>query len=462
MGATVVVKEEALIVMSDAQNPHFDLIVIGFGKAGKTIAMERGNAGDRVAIIEQSPAMYGGTCINIACIPTKSLIHSTEQGHDWHESVTTRDELIDALNAANLSMARDAHVTVIDARARFSGAHEITVAADGADVAILSAERIVIGTGAVPNVPPIDGVDGPRVHDSTSIQHISPLPRRLAIVGNGPVGLEFASLFAGQGSAVTVLGSSMPFGAFDDRIAEEARAVLEARGVTFLTGARAQRLADAETHVSVTYSRDGNEDRLDVDAVLLATGRRPATDGLGLDTAGVETGDGGEVLVDERLRTNVDGVWAAGDVHGGPQQTYLSYDDYRVLSSQFSGDGSYTTEGRTFPTTIFLTPPLSHIGLTERQARRQGLEVEVKAAKVSDIPIVPRPKILAHPEGVAQFVLDKVSDEILGATLLMADSQELINTVAVAMRHGVTAAELGAGIYTHPSSSEVFNQLLEP
>ncbi len=448
--------------MTDTHATHFDLLVIGFGKAGKTIAMERARAGDRVALVERSPAMYGGTCINIACIPTKSLLHSTDEGLDWQESVTTRDDLIGALNAANLRMAQDAGVIVIDAEARFTGPRQVSVSAPGTEDTTLSATRIVINTGAVTDAPPIDGVDGPRVHDSTSIQHISPLPARLAIVGNGPVGLEFASMFSGQGSEVTVIGSSPPFDRYDARVAEEARAILEARGVRFLTGARAQRLDDAGTHVTVTYSGEGTDGRLDADAVLLATGRKPATRGLGLEAAGVDTGDRGEVTVDEHLRTSAEGVWAVGDVHGGPQQTYLSYDDYRVLSSQFSGDGTYTTAGRTFPTTIFTTPPLSHIGLTEAQAREQGLSVAIASAKVADMPIVPRPNILGQAEGIAQFVIDKDSDTLLGATLLMSDSQELINTVAVAMRHGVTATELGRGIYTHPSSSEVFNQLLGP
>ena len=448
--------------MTDTHAPRFDLIVIGFGKAGKSIAMERGRAGDRVAIIERSPAMYGETCINIGCIPTKSLLRSTEQGIDWEESVATRDELIGALNRANLEMAQDAGVTVIDAEARFTGPRQISVSAAGVENTVLNAERIVINTGAATDLPPIPGVDGPRVHDSTSIQHVSPLPARLAIVGTGPVGLEFASLFAGQGSEVTVIGSAEPFARYDDSVAREARAILEARGVRFLAGARAQQLDDADTHVTLTYARDGVDDRLAADAVLLATGRTPATDGLGLEAAGVETGDRGEVCVDEHLRTSAEGVWAVGDVHGGPQQTYLSYDDYRVLASQFSGDGTYTTAGRAFPTTIFTSPPLSHIGLTEREAQEQGLDVTVMSAKVADMPIVPRPKILGQPEGLAQFIVDSGTDAILGATLLMSDSQELINTVALAMRHGVSASELGRGIYTHPSSSEVFNQLLGP
>lgn len=443
----------------DTGTTHYDLLVIGFGKAGKTIAMERGNAGDKVAIIEASPEMYGGTCINIACVPTKTLINTTNRNMDWGEAVDTRDELIAKLNATNLKLVHDAAVVVIDGIVRFTGQREVTVTG-GDDELTLTAEKVVINTGATPNYPPIKGIDGPRVHNSTTIQHISPRPERLVIVGGGPIGMEFAGLFATQGSRVTVVASSEPFDGYDERIATEARSILENQGVEFLTDARATMLVDDPDHVTVTYSRDGSEHSLVADAVLLATGRRPATDGLNPQAAGVEVGERGEVVVDKQLRTTADNVWAVGDVHGGAQQTYLSYDDYRVLSSQFSGDGSYTTEGRRWPETTFITPPLLHVGLTEREAREQGKDVVVHAAKVADMPIVPRPKTLGHPEGVAQVIVDQSTDEILGATLLCVDSQELINTVHVAMRFGITASQLGEQIYTHPSTSEIFNQLL--
>lgn len=427
---------------------EFDLIVVGFGKAGKTIAMKRSAAGDKVALIEQSPQMYGGTCINVGCIPTKKLLFETASGKDFPDAVVARDQLIGKLNAKNLAMATDKGVTVIDGKATFTASHEITVTS-GSDTLVLYAPTIVINTGSTPVIPNVPGTDNPHVFDSTGIQHISPLPKHLAIIGGGPIGLEFATLFSGQGSKVTIIDrGELPLKNFDREVAELAKTDLEARGITFLNNAE---LTGFSGDLTIALK---DRDLL-ADAALLAIGRRPATDGLGLEQAGIKTGTRGEVLVDAHLRTNIDGIFAVGDVNGGPQFTYVSYDDHRIVLDQLAGTGKKSTAHRLIPTTTFIEPPLSTIG-----DNTEGENVVVKKALIADMPIVPRPKIINQPHGMVKFFVDKQSDALLGATLYCADSQELINTVALAMRHGVTASELGDGIYTHPATSEIFNQLL--
>lgn len=427
---------------------EFDLIVVGFGKAGKTIAMKRSAAGDKVALIEQSPQMYGGTCINVGCIPTKKLLFETATGKDFPDAVVARDQLIGKLNAKNLAMATDKGVTVIDGKATFTASHEITVTA-GSDTLVLYAPTIVINTGSTPVIPNVPGTDNPHVFDSTGIQHISPLPKHLAIIGGGPIGLEFATLFSGQGSKVTIIDrGELPLKNFDREVAELAKTDLEARGITFLNNAELTGFSGDLT--IALQDRD-----IDADAALIAIGRRPATDGLGLEQAGIKTGTRGEVLVDAHLRTNIDGIFAVGDVNGGPQFTYVSYDDHRIVLDQLAGTGKKSTAHRLIPTTTFIEPPLSTIG-----DNTEGENVVVKKALIADMPIVPRPKIINQPHGMVKFFVDKQSDALLGATLYCADSQELINIVALAMRHGVTASELGDGIYTHPATSEIFNQLL--
>ncbi|SJM70561.1 Putative Dihydrolipoamide dehydrogenase; Mercuric ion reductase; PF00070 family, FAD-dependent NAD(P)-disulphide oxidoreductase [Corynebacterium glutamicum] len=427
---------------------EFDLIVVGFGKAGKTIAMKRSAAGDKVALIEQSPQMYGGTCINVGCIPTKKLLFETASGKDFPDAVAARDQLIGKLNAKNLAMAKDKGVSVIDGKATFTASHEITVTA-GSDTLVLYAPTIVINTGSTPVIPNVPGTDNPHVFDSTGIQHISPLPKHLAIIGGGPIGLEFATLFSGQGSKVTIIDrGELPLKNFDREVAELAKTDLEARGITFLNNAE---LTGFSGDLTIALK---DRDLL-ADAALLAIGRRPATDGLGLEQAGIKTGTRGEVLVDAHLRTNIDGIFAVGDVNGGPQFTYVSYDDHRIVLDQLAGTGKKSTAHRLIPTTTFIEPPLSTIG-----DNTEGENVVVKKALIADMPIVPRPKIINQPHGMVKFFVDKQSDALLGATLYCADSQELINTVALAMRHGVTASELGDGIYTHPATSEIFNQLL--
>ncbi|KQB85233.1 dihydrolipoyl dehydrogenase family protein [Corynebacterium oculi] len=446
-----------------------DVVILGFGKAGKTIAMKRGQAGDRVAIVEQSPQMYGGTCINIGCVPTKTLLTDAHRHHRTgdanhatalKEAQRRRDGLTAKLNEANKRLAEGSNVMLIDGRAAFTGERTVEVTG-GEERLTITAETVVINTGAVPVRPGILGIDLDRVLDSTQVQRVPEYPRRLAVVGGGPIGLEFATMFAQFGTQVTVLdGASTFLGRYDRDIAQAVRGDLEAQGIEIISGARVEEFRAEGEGVVVRHS--GGE--VEADYALVAIGRRPATEGLGLDKAGVATTERGAIEVDEHLRTSAPGVYAAGDVTGGPQFTYISYDDHRVILDDRWGDGERTTEGRIFPTTTFVQPPLAQIGMGEDEARedtqRRGHTLEIKAQDVADMAIVPRPKILEQPQGRAKFLVDKEDDRILGATLYCVDSQELINTVAVAMRHGVAASELGAGIYTHPSSSEVFNALL--
>ncbi len=458
------------------RNIDLDVIVLGFGKAGKTIAMKRGRAGDRVAIVEQSPQMYGGTCINVGCVPTKTLLTSAHRhrigGGEDHAGAFAaarrhRDEFVARLNAANKEMVVDSGVRVIDGHGRFTGPNTVEVTG-GAEALTLTAPTIVINTGAVPVLPDVPGVDLDRVVDSTAVQRLPEPPAHLAVVGGGPIGLEFATMFAQFGSRVTVLDGSEAFlGRYDRDIAGAVRTDLEAQGIEIVGGARVTGFAATADGVSVRYGGGGGEDSaVEADYALLAIGRRPNTEGLNLQAAGVEVTERGAVRVDEHLRTSEPGIYAAGDVTGGPQFTYISYDDHRIILEDRWGTGAVprSAAGRLFPTTTFLNPPLSQIGMGEQEAReeaaRRGHTLAVRARDIADIAIMPRPKILGQPQGRAKFLVDEEEDRILGATLYCVDSQELINTVAVAMHHGVPASELGAGIYTHPSSSEVFNALL--
>ncbi|WPF65430.1 MULTISPECIES: FAD-dependent oxidoreductase [unclassified Corynebacterium] len=446
-----------------------DVVIIGFGKAGKTIAMKRGQAGDRVAIVEQSPQMYGGTCINIGCVPTKALL---TDAHRHHRSGDTdhaaalgqaqrrRNDLTARLNEANKQLALGSDVMLIDGHATFTGERTVEVTG-GEEHLTITAETVVINTGAVPVRPGIPGIDLGRVLDSTQVQRVPEYPQRLAVVGGGPIGLEFATMFAQFGTQVTVLDGAQTFlGRYDRDIAQAVRGDLEEQGIQIISGARVEEFRAGSASVIVRHG--GGE--VEADYALVAIGRRPATEGLGLDKAGIATTERGAIEVDEHLRTSVPGVYAVGDVTGGPQFTYISYDDHRVILDHRWGDGERSTQGRVYPTTTFVQPPLAQIGMGEDEARedtqRRGHTLEVKAQDIKDIAIMPRPKILGQPQGRAKFLVDKEDDRILGATLYCVDSQELINTVAVAMRHGVAASELGAGIYTHPSSSEVLNALL--
>ncbi|TFB80866.1 pyridine nucleotide-disulfide oxidoreductase [Terrimesophilobacter mesophilus] len=447
-----------------------DVLVIGWGKGGKTLAGALGRHGRTVAMVEQSEAMYGGSCINIACVPTKDLVHSAAErrpGDDpqtWFtDAVAGRDDLTARLRARNHAMLAEVDtVTLIDGRARFVGPHEVEVSA-GSELLRIRAESIVINTGTVPAVPAIAGAsESARVYDSTTIQHVSPLPERLLIVGGGYVGLEFAGMFAHFGSRVTVVDHGEQLMPHEDRdVADAVRALLEESGVEFVLGADVKRIEDRPDALSVTVASGGAINDFTADAVLVATGRTPTTDGLDLDNAGIAVDDRGYIVVDDHLRTPVPGVFAVGDINGGPQFTYISLDDHRIVLDQLVGKGLRSRADRVaVPSTVFLTPPLARVGMNETQARASGRAVLVASKRIADIAAMPRPKIVGETHGLIKVLVDPDTDLILGATVFSIDAQEVINLLALAMRAGVTATTLRDGIWTHPSSTEALNEVL--
>lgn len=445
-----------------------DVLVIGWGKGGKTLAGALGRQGRSVAVVEQSKAMYGGSCINIACIPTKDLVHSASERRPeddpqaWFTAaVAGRDALTEKLRARSHAILAEVDtVTLIDGRARFTGAHEVHVAA-GDDSLTVHAETIIINTGTTPAEAPFP-VDGARVFDSTTIQHVDPLPERLVVVGGGYVGLEFAGMFSKFGSQVTVIDHGETFMRNEDRdVADAARALLEESGVRVILGGDVRSIRDEAGIANVELAVGDDTPTLETDAVLIAVGRRPVTAELGLDAAGVAVDERGYVVVDDRLRTSAPHIFAVGDVNGGPQFTYISLDDNRIVMDQLSGSGARTTTDRTaVPYTVFLTPPLGRVGLNEAQAGASGRRVLVASKAIVDIAGMPRPKIVGETHGLIKVLIDADTDLVLGAAVFSIDAQEVINLIALAMRHGVTATELRDSIWTHPSSTEALNEVL--
>lgn len=443
-----------------------DLVVIGFGKGGKTLAATLGKQGKRVVMIERSAAMYGGTCINIGCVPTKSMVFQAEEVsvHPPEPSVYTNAirataDLTSGMRVENFAMLDTIpSVDVLTGAASFVDPHTVTV--DTADGTVtVTGRTIVIGTGSEPTWPDVPGLrDNPRAVTSTDLLSTEDLPAHLVVLGGGYVGLEFAAMYAAYGAEVTVLERhDAVLTREDDDIVSCATELLAEAGVRLVTAAQVTAVDGGTVH----YEVGGAPTSVDADLILVALGRHPVTADLGLPNAGVATRPDGSIEVDEHLRTNVAHVFAVGDVNGGPQFTYVSLDDYRIVADQLTGAGSRsTTDRRAVPFSLFMTPPLSRVGLTEREARAAGHRVKVAALPVAKMATVPRARIVRQAKGMMKAVVDADTDEILGAALLSYDSHEVINTVALAMRHGITASTLRDEIYTHPSMTEAFNQLL--
>lgn len=448
-----------------------DLAVIGFGKGGKTLAATLGRQGRRVVMIEQSASMYGGTCINIGCVPTKSMVYRSElltpggvYPDAYQSAVAATADLTADLRAVNFAMLDNLDsVTVLTGHARFTDPHTLQVeTVDGATVTVV-AQSIVVGTGSRPVLPNIFGLSTtPQAMTSTELLSLPELPERLAVLGGGYVGLEFAAMFARYGSEVTVLEHGPRIlGREDPDVAACLQDILSGRGVEITTSVEVTAVTEARQVAWVTFQENRMQHAIEADAVLVALGREPVTDDLGLSEAGVETTSAGAIVVDEYLRTSQPHIFAVGDVNGGPQFTYISLDDYRVVLSQLTGDGSRSTATRTaVPYVLFTSPPLARVGLTETAALAAGMDILVATLPVAAMATVPRARIVDETEGLMKVVVDARTDKILGAALLSYDSHEVINTVALAMRHGITATELRDTIYTHPSMTEAFNQLL--
>ena len=448
----------------------FDNVIIGFGKAGKTLAGALAGAGQTVALIERDPLRYGGTCINVACIPTKSLENSARlsaaMGGDfaakaerYRAAIEEKDRLTAMLRGKNYDKVVSAGAVVLTGAAAFVDAHTVRVSyADGGSEEVYG-EKIFINTGSAAFVPPIAGLRESRfAATSETLMARKELPRRLAIIGGGYIGLEFSSYFANFGAQVTVIQHEDAFIPRED--AEIAAAVLDsltARGIRVLRAANTKAVRDEGDHAVLELENADGAFALEADAILVATGRRPELAGLNPAAAGVELTERGAVRVDEHLRTSVPHIFAMGDVAGGLQFTYISLDDFRIVKSALLGDGSRTTKNRgEVPYTVFLDPPMSRVGLSEAEARAQGYEVKIARLPAAAIP---KAQVLRRPTGLLKAIVDGRTGLILGAHFFCAESQEMINLVKLCMDAKLPYTVLRDGIFNHPTMSEALNDL---
>ena len=454
---------------------QYDAIIIGFGKAGKTLAAELSNRGWQVAVVGRSSMMYGGTCPNIACIPTKTLVHEAgiaallyhddypKQANLYKQAIGRKYRLTSFLRSNNYErLSKRPNVTVYTGEGSFVSANIIKVALPEGDIE-LQGKEIFINTGSTPIIPAIDGIkESQKVYTSTTLLDWNVLPQHLIIVGGGYIGLEFASMYAEFGSKVTLLEGGNRFMPRNDQdIANSVKEVLEKKGIEIHLNARAQSIHDTNDGVTLTYSdvSDGTPYFVDGDAILIATGRKPMIEGLNLQAAGIGVDAHGAIVVNDQLRTTVPHVWAMGDVKGGPQFAYLSLDDFRIIRDQLFGDKKRDIGDRDpVPYAVFIDPPLAHIGLTEEEALKRGYSFKVSRLPATS---VVRSRTLKQTDGMLKAIVNDHSGKIMGCTLFCAEAPEIINIVAMAMKTGQHYTFLRDFIFTHPSMSEGLNELFD-
>lgn len=441
---------------------EFKNIVIGFGKGGKTLAKNLAAKGESVLVVEKSKKMYGGTCINIACLPSKNMIINAQRGINFEDAVKEKDEMTTVLRNKNYHMVADEETaTVLDGTAKFIDNHTIEIVLDSGERTEVKGERIFINTGATPIIPQIKGLkESKYILDSTAAMDQNSLPNELVILGAGYIGMEFASMFARYGAKVTVLDTNEKFlKREDDDISEMLFNDLSQDGIEFKLGVKVVEVKDLSDKVEIIYEINGKKQTVKADKLLVATGRKPVTENLGLENTDIELDERGAIKVDDYLRTTAENVWAIGDVKGGPQFTYISLDDFRIIFDQLYGKGKRKVSDRNLvPYSVFITPALSRVGLNEVEAKNKGIEYKLfKLAATS----IPKAKVIGNTRGMYKILVDPDTEEILGATIYGEESYEVINLIALAMKAKLPYTMLRDQIYTHPTMTEALNDVLK-
>jgi pyruvate/2-oxoglutarate dehydrogenase complex dihydrolipoamide dehydrogenase (E3) component len=448
----------------------FDAIVIGSGQAGNPLSHRLVDHGWKVALVEKS--QLGGTCINTGCTPTKTLVASAQvafyarNASRW--GVRTSDVSVDlpavvARKNAVVQRFRGGQQRNVDKRpdlrlfrgqARFLGSQKLQVGGE-----VIESSRIFINAGTRPDPPRLDGLDLAGYLTNESLMELQQLPEHLIVLGGGYIGLEFGQMFSRFGSRVTLVhrgNQLLPHEDFD--VAQELRKVLEAEGIDIRLNAapvRAQRQGD---RIAVTVAVQGQEQIVYGSHILAATGRRPNSDTLDLQNAGVEVDSHGYIKVNDRLETNVPGIWALGDIKGGPAFTHISYNDFQVVYANLIEGKDLSIRDRYLPYSLFTDPQLGRVGLTEKEARASGRNLKIGTYPMS---YVARAIERDETAGFMKLIVDAANDKILGAAILGIEGGELVQILGALMLAGAPYTVLKGAVYIHPTLAEGFFGLME-
>ena len=450
--------------------PRYDAIVLGSGQAGNPLAQKLADHGWSVALVEKEH--LGGTCVNTGCTPTKTMIASAQVAHyarhaarwgvrtgevsvDLPRVVTRKDQVVlQRRSGLERKLQQRPSLHLYRGHGRFLDPHRVRVGDQ-----VLESERIFIDTGARPSIPRIQGLDQAGYLTNASIMEVTDLPEHLLVLGGGYVGLEFGQMFRRFGSRVTVVDFAEQVLPYEDTdLARELQQTLEAEGIRFVLKARTTRVERDNGQVILRLEDGDGTESVRGSHLLVATGRRPNTDDLGLETTGVQTTPQGFIRVNSRLETNVPGVWALGDVNGGPAFTHIAYNDYQIVYANLIEGKDLTTANRLVPYAVFTDPQLGRVGLTEKEARATG-----RRLKIGKIPMAWVARAVERDEtaGLMKLVVDAETDRILGAAILSSEGGELVQILEFVMLAGAPYTLLKGAVYIHPTLAEGFWTLME-
>jgi pyruvate/2-oxoglutarate dehydrogenase complex dihydrolipoamide dehydrogenase (E3) component len=454
-------------------NQHYDAIVIGSGQGGTPLSQAFANAGKRTALIEREH--IGGTCINEGCTPTKTMIASGRvaylarrgTGYGVHTGKIQivmsrirkrkRDIVETFRSGSEKRLKKTKNLDLIFGEASFTGPKSLLVKLPKGTPLSLTADQFFINAGARPAVPQLEGLQDVPYLNSTSIMELATVPEHLLILGGGYEGLEFGQLFRRLGRRVTIVQRGPQLLAREDAdVAEAVAQILKEDGIEVLLNTKTERVTRTGKRINLHIRTATKPRKLQGSHLLVATGRTPNSDSLNLAAASVATNERGFIPVNEKLQTNVDGIFALGDINGGPAFTHISYDDFRILRTNLLNKGNTTTTNRLVPYTVFLDPQLGRVGLSEAQAKSRGI-----AVRVAKMPMgyVARALEVDESRGFMKAIVDASSGQILGAAVLGIEGGEIMSQIQLAMMGKLPYTVLQDAVFAHPTLSESLNNL---
>ena len=452
---------------------HYDAIIIGSGQGGNPLSTTLAKAGWKTALVER--VYIGGTCINYGCTPTKTMfnsarvaylarraadygVHNRDVSVNMKEVRERKQRIVEEFRESVLKgIKKTKNLDLLTGDARFIGGHEIEVKLNDGGTRSLTAEKIFINTGGRPAEPQLEGIDEVSTLDSTSIMELDELPEHLLVLGGGYIGLEFGQMFRRFGSEVTIVQrTGQLLGREDADVAEAVLKVMEEDGIKVLLNTEAVGVKKDGTKIELTVRTPEGERKLIGTHLLVAVGRKPNTEDLNLAAAGIETDKQGNIKVNHKLETNVPGVYALGDVKGGPAFTHISYDDFRIIRTNLLESGNATTDERFVPYTVFIDPQLGRVGISEAEAKEKRLNVRIAKLPMTH---VARAIEMSETRGFMKAIVDADSNQILGAAVLGVEGGELMSMFEIAMMGHLPYKVLRDAIFAHPTLAEALNNL---
>lgn len=458
---------------SQQTSQHYDAIVIGSGQGGSPLSVALAQAGMRTALIER--AHVGGTCINEGCTPTKTMVasgrvaylarraaeygvHTGPIGIDLRKVRQRKRNIVDKFRSGSESrIEKTANLELICGDASFTAPKQVEVRLMDGSRRVIYADNIFINTGARASRPTLDGIDKISFLDNVSIMELDSVPEHLLILGGGYIGLEFGQLFRRFGSQVTIVHSASQLLTREDPdIADEIANIFRQDGIALVLDGKATRVSQSDGSIRLEVQQNGKSSVLVGSHLLVATGRAPNSDTLNLGAANVQRDNRGFVVVNDRLETTASGVYALGDVKGGPAFTHISYDDFRIVRSNLLEHKPASTRDRLVPYTMFIDPQLGRIGMTENEARSQRRNVRIAKLPMTS---VARALEVDETRGFMKAVVDADTNQILGAAVLGIEGGEVMAALEIAMMGKLPYTALRDGIFAHPTLAESLNNL---